>query len=298
MPLSRFRAALALALLAAAPAAGRTPPAPQTHPALWVVKDADTTIWLFGTIHALPTHYAWRGPVLDAAFGQAKELIIEAKLDSPPAEAAALFTRLATDNAKGLPPLLQRVRAKDRPALAKMIARSGWPKAALDGMESWAAAFILFGVSIGDLGITGADGVEEQLKALFSADHRPIAAFETGEQQLGYFDTLSEPAQRQFLASVADKPENEKKEFDRMLAAWSRGDERAIAASFDTDLKASPELRDVLLAKRNARWADAIRNRLSQPGAVLVAVGAGHLAGPQSVVKMLEAKGLKVERVE
>ena len=29
------------------------------HPALWVVKDADTTIYLFGTVHLLPTDTDW-----------------------------------------------------------------------------------------------------------------------------------------------------------------------------------------------------------------------------------------------
>jgi hypothetical protein len=37
---------------------------------------------------------------------------------------------------------------------------------------------------------------------------------------------------------------------------------------------------------------------LEKPGVFFVAVGAGHLVGPDSVQKMLAAKGLKVVRVQ
>jgi len=37
---------------------------------------------------------------------------------------------------------------------------------------------------------------------------------------------------------------------------------------------------------------------MTQPGAVMVAVGAGHLAGPYSVIEGLKKDGYKVQRVE
>ena len=36
---------------------------------------------------------------------------------------------------------------------------------------------------------------------------------------------------------------------------------------------------------------------MAQPGTVFIAVGAGHLAGPESVVAKLKASGVPVERV-
>ena len=77
-------------------------------------------------------------------------------------------------------------------------------------------------------------------------------------------------------------------------AATSTG----IAKSFNADLGEAPELMDALLARRNANWANWVKGRLDKPGTVMVAVGAGHLAGDKSVVKMLEKQGLKVTRVQ
>jgi hypothetical protein len=63
------------------------------------------------------------------------------------------------------------------------------------------------------------------------------------------------------------------------------------------DLASTPETARILLTDRNRRWADAIRTRMDQPGTVFVAVGAGHLAGADSVQHFLEAQGITVRRV-
>jgi uncharacterized protein YbaP (TraB family) len=121
---------------------------------------------------------------------------------------------------------------------------------------------------------------------------------ETNAEQLGFFDRLSEDAQRKFLVAMLDGAGDMNSEFSGMLNAWTRGDVKAIAQSFNSDLSDAVELRDALLTKRNSNWANWVKGRLDQPGTVLVAVGAGHLAGDQSVQMMLEKQGLKVTRVQ
>ncbi|MDB5719979.1 MAG: TraB/GumN family protein, partial [Alphaproteobacteria bacterium] len=132
----------------------------------------------------------------------------------------------------------------------------------------------------------------------FRAAGKPVSGLETLEEQFGFFDHLSEDSQRKFLVAVLDSPEETKKQFAEMLAAWSNGDLAGIARSFDDETQMSAELRQVLMAQRNARWADWLKARMEKPGVVFVAVGAGHLAGKDSVEAMLEARGLKVQRVQ
>jgi len=83
-----------------------------------------------------------------------------------------------------------------------------------------------------------------------------------------------------------------------MLAAWEKGDPSAIEKTFADDPEFTPALRDLLIRQRDHNWADAIAKRLEQPGTVFVAVGAGHLVGPDSVQKMLADKGIKAVRVQ
>jgi len=281
-----------LLLLAAAPAQ------PQAHPALWKLADADTTIYLFGTIHILPAGTNWMDPAIKRAVDGAQSLTIETVLDEDPSKVATIL--MTTGTAKGLPPLVDRVPAPKRAQLAALVKSSGFPPQMLDGMKSWAAAIMLTGAALSQIGVDAAasPGVEPQLTALFRAAGKPVEGLETPEQQLGFFNQLPESAQRAFLVATLDSPEKARAEFREMIAAWSRGDPEAIQRAFDKDPEFTPALRDLLIRQRDRNWAEALAKRLDQPGTVLVAVGAGHLVGPDSVQAMLAKKGLKVERVD
>ena len=269
----------------------------EASPAMWKVADKDTTVYLFGTIHLLPKDTHWRSAAFDRAAASADTLVVETVVDEAnPAETVAQLFKLAV--AEGLPPITERVPPEKRADLEKAIAKSGMPQAVLDKLETWAAAFLLLGVQFKDLGLDPGSGVETALRKQFEQGGKKIGQLETNAEQLGFFDTLSEVSQRNFLVSVLDDPTAMKREFGGMLEAWSRGDVKAIAKSFNEDLGDSPELRAALLDRRNANWASWVKSRLDQPGTVLVAVGAGHLAGDKSVVSMLEKQGVKVTRVQ
>jgi hypothetical protein len=259
-------------------------------PAMWMVADSDTTIYLFGTIHLLPKGTQWRSPAFDQAAAGADTLVVETVVDeSNPAETMGELFKLAMS--PGLPPLGDRVPSDKKAALQTAIAKSGIPQAALDRMETWAAAFALLQLQFKELGVSGTDGVEMTLRQAFAAAGKPIQQLETNSQQLGFFDGLPEAAQRELLEGAVESPAAAKRQFDAMLAAWMSGDVDAIGRTFNAELANSPELREALLLRRNANWAYWLHSRLGQPGTVFVAVGAGHLAGQDSVVEMLKKRG-------
>jgi uncharacterized protein YbaP (TraB family) len=200
--------------------------------------------------------------------------------------------------ASNLPPLIERVPPEKRAALAEMIKEAGAPASALDRLKTWMAALALVSVTFKRLGLEPNKGVELSITGPFKASGRPIRGLETLEEQFGFFDHLSEESQRKFLVGMLDSPAQTKKQFADMLAAWSKGDVPGIARTFDDETQMSPELRQVLMAQRNARWAEWIKARMDKPGTVFIAVGAGHLAGKDSVEALLETKGLKVKRVQ
>ena len=291
----RAWAALGLSLLlAAAPAEAK---APQARPALWAVADADTTIYLFGTIHLLPENVDWRTPRFDQAVSGSQQLVVETIIDeNNPAQLMSALTALAFT--KGLPPIDQRVPPGKRPALEAAIKKSGIPRPVFDQLETWAAAFMLLGNQFKDMGLKGKEGVESVLRNSFESQGKPIGELETNVQQLGFFDTLPEHAQRALLEGAIERTDKMNKDFDEMLKAWARGDVAGIARSFDRDLAASPELANALIKQRNANWSKWIAQRMAQPGAVMIAVGAGHLAGRDSVIELLKKGGYRVTRVQ
>jgi uncharacterized protein YbaP (TraB family) len=266
-------------------------------PALWSVSDADTTVYLFGTIHLLPDKYNWRTARFDQAVAGSNELVLETIVDEKdPMKLVGILTRLGFSNS--VAPIASRVPAAKVPALEAAIAQSGIPRSAFDKMESWAAAFMLLANQFKDLGLKGDQGVETTLRTSFTSAGKPIGELETNAEQLGFFDTLPESAQRALLEGAIEDRGSMRQAFQGMLAAWSRGDVRAIARSFNRDLSASPELKTALLSRRNANWSRWIEQRMARPGSVLIAVGAGHLAGSESVLELLKRDGYKVERVQ
>jgi uncharacterized protein YbaP (TraB family) len=279
----------------AAPRAGLDE-APHGHPAMWKLADADTTIYLFGTFHLLPEGRSWRTPLFDRALESSQELVLEiGNIDDQQSVAQAM---VKLGMAADLPPILDRVPAEKKDALKAMIAESGIPAGAFDRMKTWAAALLLTGVTFKQLGLDPGKGVERTIQGPARQAGKKIEGLETAEEQFGFFAGLSEEAQRRFLVAVLESPEEARRQFTEMLNAWMNGDVKGIAATFDDETQLSPELRRILMADRNARWAEWLKARMAKPGTVFVAVGAGHLAGPDSVEAMLERQGLKAVRVQ
>lgn len=270
--------------------------APGARPALWKVADEDTTIYLFGTVHVLPAGLDWRTPALDRAIAASDTLVMEIIQPEDPSALAGLMAKLSVS--PGLPPLAERVPEDKRAALQAAVAASGVPMAVLDRLETWAAALAILQASFTKLGLDPAKGAEKTLEASYKEAGKPLDALETAEYQLGLFDALPEESQRLLLLSAIDDHEMAKAQFQEMIDAWSKGDVDAIARTFDDETTLSPDLRAALMTNRNAAWADWLDKRMDAPGTVMVAVGAGHLAGQDSVQKMLEARGIKAQRVQ
>ena len=293
----RGLAALGLVTVASCAAVPQQSAEPAARPAMWQVADADTKIYLFGTIHMLPQNYDWQTPAFQQAITRSQELVVETIVDD--ANPQALYgemMRLAF--VQGLPPLADRVPPEKRPMLATAIAKTGVPPSAFDKFETWAAAVIILNAQFRDIGLSGNEGVEKVVRDRFKQSGKPIDQLETNVEQLRFFDALPENAQRALLEGAIERPDELRTQFNEMLTAWVGGNVDAIAKTFNQDLADSPELRDALIRRRNRNWAGWIERRMAAPGTLMIAVGAGHLAGPDSVVDLLQRDGYRVKRVQ
>jgi uncharacterized protein YbaP (TraB family) len=288
--LKQILAALALLFAPAAQAQA----VKDADPALWVVKDADTTIYLFGTVHVLKPGLSWFDEAVKAAFDKSDELVLE-MLEPDTATMQGLIMKTALNPAG--PTLTEKLPADKREAYAKAMTDVGVPAAALDRFDPWFAAVTLSLAGLPKLGYDPESGAERTLTTAAKAANKQIVGLETAEQQLGYFDNLPEPLQVKFLVSTVDDYPKMAAELDKMIASWSAGDPETLGKTMNEELADTPELAKVLLADRNARWADWIEQRLQKPGTVFVAVGAGHLAGAESVQVQLAKHKLTATRV-
>ena len=303
-----------LALLLASPALPQTPapaPAPVTppaptipadpapaDPALWVVKDKDTTIYLFGTVHALKPHLGWFDSAVKTAFDASGQLVLEIPLPDP-AEAQKVVLPLAID--PDGPPLRQKLTEKDRAIYVAALTKLGVAGPQIDQFdrfEPWFAGVTMSQIALQKAGFSPADGAEMALDKAAKAAGKPVSGLETLQQQLGYFHDLPQADQIAFLVAGAKEVDTFDTTINAMVDRWKAGDAVGLSALMNEDLTSQPTLYKVLLVDRNARWADWIDNRLKTPGTVFVAVGAGHLAGKDSVQVQLAKHHLKAVRLK
>ena len=266
---------LAFAATPASPAATiavASAPAPaQPGPALWVVQDTDTTIFLFGTFHALDGRSNWFSRSVRAAFDQSDALVLETLVPEDPAE---LHAALARNAMLGEPVPGQPVVASAAPSF---VASAGQAMSAGRAM----------GMSVDQ----GADAV---LRRAADASGKPVEGLESFDSQLRMFGSLS--------AAPAPKANRRARSnlsglMGGMQSAWTRGENGDFVAILGNVRAQSPHAYKTLFADRNANWAGWIANRMTQPGTVFVAVGTGHLVGPDSLQRQLAARGIATARI-
>ena len=260
---------LIAALLASAPVAPQTATpihAPQAHPAMWVVRDHDTTVYLFGTFHALDGRSVWFNNAVRDAFSNSDELILETVIP---------------DRSRTFGPA---------PNVRPMQGFSVAPGASF-------LATTRMALSAGrDQGMHVSKGADMVLRRAAEAEGKAVEGFETVNFQLSMYNRMASvrpqaapvgnPAARSQFAAI----------MTLMQSAWNRGDQRVFAALLEDMRRTAPDNYRAMFPERNAHWANWIVNRMEQPGTVFVAVGAGHFAGPDSVQSKLTLKGVVATR--
>lgn len=298
----KFRLPVILLALSFSVSACANPPATShgtvdlasADPALWVVKDADTTIYLFGTVHVLKPGTVWLDDEVSDAFGKADRLVLE--IVTPEQNAMAQKVALMAIDRSGRQ-LKDKMGEAAHARYVKAMTEAGIPWQPFETLKPWISAITLALAPLDKLGYDNELGAEKILTAAANERGKAIGALETPEQQLGYFDSLPEKQQVAFLNATVDGMADVEKDFTSLVDSWAAGKPEALADKMNESLETTPELAETLLFQRNRNWAGQIRTMLEKPGTIFIAVGAGHLAGKQSVQDYLKNLGIKASRV-
>ena len=270
------------------------PQAEGAGPALWVIRDADSTLYLFGTVHVLRPTTAWGSPRVDAAFDSADQIWFEI---SNPDDQAAIVPLIQQHGISPDRPLSSLLNAEEMTALNAAAAAAGMPAGQIDVFRPWFAGLVLSIAPSLKAGYDPQSGVETILKARAEAAGKPIQGLETIDKQVGILAGMSEADQLAFLRSLLEAWEDATVELDRMVGAWATGDVALLEEIAVDEMQAeSPVIYDALLVRRNTDWANQIQTMLEGSGTVFIAVGAAHLAGDDSVQEILEDRGVTVTR--
>jgi hypothetical protein len=284
---------LAALLWPALALAAKPPPVPEV-PAMWEVTDGKSRALLFGTVHSLPRGVDWFRPHVAKGLDGSSRLVMETEIPESPGAMMPVIMRLARLQAPR--PLMERVPESWQPTLQRALDRL--KPGPLDWYDTWYVALTLGNLQAQANGMDPRIGVEAVLAERARMRNLPIQALETAEQQLIYFDALTEADQQQMLLGTLEDLDRAKAQMDSLVADWMAGRTESLAMRVNEEFERSPMLRQMLVEDRNARWAEWIAGEIGKaPAPMFVAVGAGHLAGGGSLVAELEKRGLKVKPV-
>jgi uncharacterized protein YbaP (TraB family) len=259
-------AALAVAAPDAQPASA---PAAEANPAMFVVRDGDTTIYIFGTFHALDGHSDWFNRQIKTAFESSNELVLETVIPEGPVQI--------------------------RPAI------SGRPLPVTPSASFLATTRLAINAGRSH-GMQVGNGADNVLRHAAEAEGKPVEGLETLELQLNMFTRM--PDTPGAASPKAGQPVEDSHAIDSlskamadMQSAWKHGDQRIFVRMLGQLEASSPDTYRMMFTERNARWADWIAGRMQTPGTVFVAVGAGHLAGKDSLLVRLAEQGIPSARL-
>lgn len=265
-------------------------------PALWQLSDEDSDIYIFGTIHILPPELEWRTARIDEAFASADTVYFETSTDEA-AQAAMqpLVMQLGLNHdGRTLSSILDE-EAYER--FQRVAASVGLPAANLEPFKPWLASLTVTVTYVTRLGHDPSSGVEQILTAEAVAAGQTIGFFETPEQQLHFFADMPEDLQVKGLALGLEQIEDGtvSEMLEHMDESWVNGDIEAMNTLINDDMRdETPEFYQTIIVDRNRNWVGQVEEILAGSGTVFIAVGAGHLAGDDSLIGMLRDRGLEV----
>lgn len=266
-------------------------PRPTAGPALWSVRDADSQVILFGTVHVLPEGLKWKTPQIEASFASADTVWFETPTDADAALEIAAIVAEDGANPPGLT-LSEQLAPADRARLARVAARAGLSLAALESVRPWVAALQLSLAILAKQGHSPDSGVERVLEADAARLGKEIAYFETAADQMAVFTGLTPRAQAQFLSATLRQIEEESRAGANMDKLWATGRANELGRLVTRMIEESgPEVAEALIYRRNAAWAARIDEVMQGSGVAFVAVGAAHMTGPRGLPALLQAKG-------
>ncbi|WP_299490122.1 TraB/GumN family protein [Acaryochloris sp. IP29b_bin.137] len=273
------------------------PPAPQPEKTfLWQIKSSKNTVYLLGSIHLLKKSDYPLAQQINDAYEDAEKLVFEVdlgELESSKTQSIVLEKATAQDGKT----LKDRLTPETYQLAKNTASEIGLPIEAFSGFKPWFFSLTLVTLKLQRLEFDPEHGVDQYFFKKAVKDGKETLALETIEDQFNLFDSFSQGDQEQYIRQTIDELDTLETSFQEMVTSWKSGDDKTLEALLLKSFKDYPELEDQIFGARNRKWMTVIEPLLQKEDDYLIVVGAGHLVGKDSVLKLLQAKGHKPTRL-
>lgn len=268
-------------------------------PALWTLSDDDTVMHVFGFVPVLKADQVWKTETIQTAFDGADLLVVESNSSTPEAQAEvqALIPQLGVfRDGTTLSDTLSEAEQEEVNAVSTKL---GAPLQAMNALKPWLASVQLGVLSVSQKDFDLANPPLAQLLSEAAAGEVPVQAFEGPADVMQVMAAFPQDEQVGLLLHAARDQRDNPDSQTELNTLWLNGDVEGIGTALHGPDGAwsSEAIYNAMLVDRNEAWTAQIKQMMDdQPGEIFVAVGFGHLAGPDSLINMLTAQGFEVTR--
>ena len=270
----------------------------RAEPAIWLIQSPTAKVYLFGTMHVLPKKADWFGPKIASAFADSNVLVEEA--DVSPGNGGAVQSMMTQAIAPDYD-IWAKLNASAAAKFRAQVSKCHLSDEIVAHFRPWFAAILPTMCVLLENGGSGfsvaASSPEMALLTRANDAHKTVAYFETAQEQIGYLSSASEAVQIKELESAIDDGDQSAGDLDRMETAWMTGDVAGTTRIVAQAKAQGADFYDLMFTQRNRRFAAKIDDYLHGSKSVFVAIGAGHLAGPDSVQAQLARMAYSAKRL-
>ena len=271
---------------------------------LWRIDATDPATpssYLFGTIHLIPAADFVLSDSLMSVLNRSERVTFEidpAEMTDP----AMAFKLIPKAMMRGDTTLRDVLTAEEFDRAEAHFSELGLPMMFLQRVKPM---FLSMLVGMDDMDLSGMLGgdpstadeqsdiksYELELDGIARQADKEIGGLETTDFQLSLFDSIPYRAQGDMLMAAIDAPEDgESSQLDEITSVYTTGDIDGMYLMSVGEEGGVGGFEKTLIVNRNLNWIAPMETQIAA-GATLFAVGAGHLGGPQGIIRLLREAG-------
>jgi uncharacterized protein len=263
---------------------------------VWKISDADSTVYLAGSIHLLREKDLPLPAVFERAYAEAEELVFEIDMATMSAPDSAQKMRALGSLPAG-EELGDKVSGATMERLGEYLKKRGMPRGVFDTFTPGMVYLTIGALEVARSGAKPDLGLEMVYFGKSVRDGKPSSGLETVAFQMSRFNEFGTEFIEELITESIAEADESPEVFDAIVAAWRSGDEEALGDLILEQTGPHSRLHEILLVDRNRNWIPGIEKHLATNRDVMFLVGAGHLVGEDSVVDLLREKGYEVKQL-
>jgi len=262
---------------------------------LWTAANEKSAIYVLGSVHFLASESFPLAGAIENAYSSSKTIVFETDIDgfNAPASQAEMSTLGLIPEGQTLQQVLPE---QTYSSLKNRVERLGLPMELFDRLKPWLCALTLTAMELQRLGLEPKYGIDHYFFNKAKKDGKQILFLESVSDQLRLFTEMSKEQEASFLQQTLEDIDVLETKSADLIGAWTSGDADRLRSIVEIGFKGHAEIYEKMVVQRNKNWATQIDRLIQQGGNALVVVGAAHLVGEESVLRLLGSRGYEIKQ--